>query len=304
MGRRKKVDPIRTLLNPEDTMSQSYAMTYELAYEQLTNKVFEKWNLQHRQLFGCILEHIDWEHKGNSCRIEINNRDVAENLGWVYSENQERKIVYEIVKLIDFMCDNSKIKLKDPYNHQWYRGNLIEGGSGDSNFTTVRLNPDFMNHFEGMYRQTNGFPAFLTTDLYSFRYSISCEMYQRLRLKGKADGSINKMEFTMTQLRDILKVAPDSYMKKITDPDTGEVKKKYDRTNFIKKAFVPVLEDLSNSEVIEIIPDKDGKLYHTIREGGKVSQYVIKYKIRTLTQIKEMRKKKWKEIIDVDIIEN
>lgn len=219
-------------------------------------------------------------------------------MGWKYSPENERKISQEIAALITFMWENGKIKLQDPYNHKWFLDHVISSAGGDTNYTYVAISPFFMNHFEGMYHLNQSFPTILSTDVYSFRYSVSYDMYQELRLNGKTGGFENKMEFTMTQLRDILKVAPDSYMKKVADSKTGEVKKKYDRTNFIKKLFTPVMEDINNSETIDIIPAKDGKLYSTIKEGGKVSKYVIRYKIHTLKQIEASREKKWHNIID------
>lgn len=300
MGRRKKTNLIKELFNPEDTMSQSFAMTTEFAGVQLNDETLSKWGLQHKQLFACILSAVDWENTGNNCRIELNNRDVAKIMGWNYSEEEERKIAYEIEKLVDFMRKNSEISLRDPYNYQYYKGSLIYAISGNPNYTTVRLNPDFMNHFEGLYRLKRSFPALMSTDTGSFRYSASYDMYMNLKLKGKADGSINKMEYTMTQLREALKVAPESYMKKVVNSETGEIKKKYDRTNLVKKAFLPVLEDINNSEVIEIIPAKDGKLYHTIKEGGKTSKYIIKYKVHTIREVEANREKKWNRIIDAN----
>lgn len=304
MGRRKKSnDPVERLFLPENTTKESCAMTRDFAHEQLSNDVLTKWNLQHKKLFMCVLEQVDWTHSGNKNVIELNNRDVAKKMGWNYSPKYERSIAQEIEKLIDFMWRNGEIKMQDPYNHKWLRDHVISSAGGDTNYTYIAISPFFMNHFEGMYHLNQSFPTILSTDVYSFRYSVSYDMYLELRTNGKTGGFENKMEFTMTQLRDILKVAPDSYMKKVIDPETGEARKKYDRTNFIKKAFVPVLEDINNSETIDIIPAKDGKLYDTIREGGKVSKYVIKYKIHTLKQIENSRKKKCNKDADEISIE-
>lgn len=301
MGRKKKVEYLEPLfqLKPEDVATvNSCAMTRDFAHTQLSNDVLGKWNIQHKKLFMCILEHVDWTHSGNKNVIELNNRDVARKMGWMYSPENERKIAQEIEKLITFMWENGKIQLQDPYSHKWVRDHIISSASGgDSNYTLVAISPFFMNHFEGMYHLNQSFPTILSTDVYSFRYSVSYDMYIKLRMHGKTGGFENEMEFTMTQLRDILRTAPDSYMKKIKNTETGDVKIRYDRTNFLKKALTPVLEDINNSETIDIIPAKNGKLYSTIKEGSKVSKYVIRYKIHGLKQIETARKNK---IIDVE----
>lgn len=81
MARRKKTDPIEILFNPEDTMKNSCAMTRDFAHEQLSNDALTKWNLQHKKLFMCVLEQVDWTRNGNKNIIELNNREVAKKNG-------------------------------------------------------------------------------------------------------------------------------------------------------------------------------------------------------------------------------
>ena len=57
-----------------------------------------------------------------------------------------------------------------------------------------------MNHFEGMYQITSetgvSFPVLMSTDVLSFKSSLTYDFYLKLRVEGAVGGAINKKEFS------------------------------------------------------------------------------------------------------------
>lgn len=293
MARRKKTEPFALMLKPENVSKEACAFSRDFAYMQLQNNEMVKWSKTQKQLFLLVLEQIDWTKRGNANLIELDNREIAFKMGWSYSKENERKIAQVLTQEISQMWEHSKIELKDPISKTWFKDHVIATAGGNSLKTYVSISPFFMNHFEGMYQITSetgvSFPVLMSTDVLSFKSSLTYDFYLKLRVEGAVGGAINKKEFSTFKLKELLHLDKSAYTKKIIDAKTGEEKIKFDRTNFEKYALTVVLEDINKSETIQIIPFEDGKLFKKIKVNGKVDNYLIKYRIFDIKEIRKHR---------------
>lgn len=312
MARRKKVEPLEIVLKPENVSRESCALSRDFAYAQLTNNDMVKWSKTQKQLFLLVLEQLDWTRRDNKTLIELDNQEVALRMGWEYSYENERKIKQVIEAEITDMWNNSKIELRDPISGSWYKDHVISTAGGNALKTFVSISPWFINHFQGMYQlsaQTGAsFPVLMSTDVLSFKSSLTYNFYLKLRLEGVTGGPINTKELSDYDIKNILQIDKDAYMRvsEVLNKATGkkELKRKIDRNNFEKYVLNVVLEDINKSETIQIIKSPDGKLFEKIKIRGKVAKYRIRYRIFDVKTIKKHREYLIKKLSKEDTSES
>ena len=113
-------------------------------------------------------------------------------------------------------------------------------------------------------------------------------LFMNLRVQWPPQKDYHIIKFTTKQLKDIFKMTVEDYMKK--DPETGELTQ-FNRSAFEAKALIPALEDIHNSETMELYTWPNGKLFTKEKLNGKVHYYVLKYKVYEREEIILRRQK-------------
>lgn len=294
MARKKKQELLPQIFSPNDMTKHSCAFSRDFAYTQIQHNDMVKWTQTQKKLFMFVLEEIDWTRKGNKNVVELDHKEVALRMGWDYAEENGRKIKHVLENEISEMWLNGKIELRDPISGLWIKDHVIGTIAGDSLRTFVQISPHFMNHFEGMYQTSKktgvSFPVIMSTDVLSFKSSLTYDFFVKLRLEGAVGGPINTKELSTAEIKNILHLSKKAYTKKVVDKKTGEEKDKFDRTNFEKHVLTTILEDINRSETIQIIKAPDGKLFQKTYLKKQVHKYIIKYRIFDVNAIKARRK--------------
>lgn len=291
-GRRRKDDFEQSVIIrlPEDVDADMIAFSKDFANKYLREIDFVGWTPVQEQLFFLVLGGINWREGDNNNVVAIDNQKAVQQLGWNYTNL--RSAAAEMRKEFDYMTKHSGLSIQNPRSGKWCTGNLIMTSWGDSLTTYVKLNSDFMPHFESLYETTmlTGRP-FLTLmghDPTDFRSSFASPLFLNLRVQWPRNVDYNVIKYTTKQLKDIFKMSVTDYMKK--DPETGELTH-FNRSTFETKALVPALEDINRSETMRLYTWPNGKLFEKEKLNGKVHYYVFKYKVFEREEIIMRRQK-------------
>lgn len=291
MGRKKIMDkPAKLPITLEKNL---IACSADFLAKYLSTECFKEWSLHHKKLFALFLNEIDWK-TANSNIIELDNKHIADEFGWDYSETNDRCASARIRTSFQYMANHSGVNLYAPAEEKWLTEPLIIHASGNSMQTTVIINPHFMPHFEKLYEYIGpdhgGFFTLLVPDIMGTKTDAGHNLLAKLRTYHRKSGCGTYTHvFKTKELKDIFGLSIGDYMRvKISENEY----KDFNRTEFEKKCLQKALLDVDQSEMIRIVKNSDGSLYEKIKFGKKVDGYKITWRVYDNETMKKIRQKK------------
>jgi len=303
---RKKKQELQILRLPLEISDDVLAVSSDFMYKYVHDETFNEWSLTQKKLFALVLDKIDWSGKNNNI-IQLKNEDIANELGWNYSQENFRNVGVDIRNDFSYMALHSGVRLQDPYTRKWLSGNFICHATGDSMYTNVVMNPIFMPHFESLYESTGKggkfFYTMLKPDIVQCDCSAGHELFMWMRSKHKKKGiGTYSHTFGTKELKDIFGLPIDAYMRDI-DSETGEYRD-FNRTMFEKAVLIKAILSVNKSEQVQILKQPNGAYFKKEKEGKRVSGYTMTWRVLDNDTIAKRRAKKLeKTIIDAEILE-
>ena len=292
MAKKKKTTKL-DIVDIGEFDNQIYAHSRNYAMAQVRNSEIKKWSLIQNKIFAEILSQIEWKSGYNSNVIEINNDEFMKEVGWDLANKDIRKMGRELRKELDFMLKNCAITVQDPYSKKYYEGHVILDFEGNSQFTTITINPKIMPHFEKLYSMNAAtkvsFLPFYKPDVFNFSCKFAYPLLVEFKSCCKVGGYINHHTMTTKQLKELFNLDIGAYMRDY-DPITDKYSK-FDRANFEKYVLNPAIEEINRTCMVKILKNADGSYYEKTKTRGKVTGYIFQYIVYDLEGMKKQKQK-------------
>lgn len=228
------------------------AMANTLARRQV------KWSVLERKLFYLTISQLRFTLSNNPTKVILKKKDIYKKLGMT-GTTYTGGYLREQFKQMRLKSEVSWEDENDP-EEIWEDGFLITHTKSTKHEIYVTLNENFLPLLENLSER---YTMLLLDDLVSFDSKHTIVLYQNLRRIYHTKYLWNEKDFTTKQLKDMLGLTDEDYVK-----SNG----KFDRFNFEKKTIQTAVDEINEkSDMMHI------QKWWKVKQDGKVHRYVFRY---------------------------
>lgn len=236
------------------------------------SKVFaearKQMNLAEYKAFTYALSNIRWKDKCPDV-LYMDKKVIAKLVG-VNSDPDH--LSQDLKHSIGQMPTHSFLEFSNKDSGEWINGYFVTSIGFFKNRIRIRMNSDYLSLFGNLDRN---YITMWSDDIFKMHSERAIKFYELLRLNSDTRLSINEGTVGIKTFKGLFGIPKDgegSYMRK-----NGH----FDRYTFEKRVIDPVCADLSNTDMIQLIVQSNGKYYEKIKRGNRIIAYKFNWTIST-----------------------
>ena len=255
----------------EDYYKREVVKPNLFAISRIFAEAHKQMNLKEYKTLALGLSRINWTQPCPDI-MYFDKKELAHLLG---INSDPDHLSQDLKDEIGEMPKHSFIKFDNKKQNIYLAGNFVRTIAMFKNVVRIKLEEDFLDCFGNLdgKMEVSKYITMWSGDIYGMKSQRSVLFYELLRdnsdtRKAINTGTVGVKKFK--ELFDIPKEGPGSYMRK---------KGGFNRSEFEHKVIDPICEDLSKTDMIQLILTTEGKYYEKIKNGNKVIAYKFYWRL-------------------------
>ena len=245
-------------------LSDLFAQTEKLfAVSRIFARARKTMNLVEQKTFVYALTQFRFTEELTTDYVKLDKKVLAKILGYNSDIDHLSENLYEAIKDLPA---HSYIEINEKDIDLRSNGFVISSITSFKNVIRLKFNSEYMGFFTGL---STDYITMWSSDIFQMTSKRSVQFYEYLRQITDTRDEVNSIGLGVKALKemfDIPETGEGSYMR---DKDKGG----FDRTNFEKYVIYPLVNDLKNCKMINLIVQPDGKYYEKVKKGNRVQGY-------------------------------
>ncbi len=218
-------------------------------------------SLAEQKTFVAALSQLKFTETPRSNVVYLDKKTLAKIVG-VNSDPDHLSV--DLYRTIGELPKHSFIKIADRDLNLYDSGNIITRLTMLKNRVRIKFEEEYLRLFTGL---SSNYITMWSTDIFRMNSKRSVQFYEYLRQITDPNKNENSVLLGIKAIKGMFSIpetGSGSYMRK---------KDGFDRANFEKYVIDPLVEDLQQCRMINLIVQPDGRLYEKVKRGNRVAGY-------------------------------
>ena len=206
------------------------------------------------------LSQIKWQEKCPDT-LYLDKKELAKVVG-INSDIDH--LSADLNRSIGEMPKHSFLRFSDKDKGMYLNGNFVRTVAMFKNVVRIRLEEEFLGLFGNL--ETN-FITMWSEDIFRMKTERAVLFYELLRDNSDSRFPVNEGTVSVKKFKEMFNIPKDGRGSYVTSDG------RFARTHFEKYVIDPLCEELTNTKMIRLVLQPDGKYYEKVKRGGRVIAY-------------------------------